>query len=651
MDGMHRLIDENKLKSVHEFIDSLELTPPLYNEASRMGPPFLIFESMKNVEELFLNPSLVSSKIEEFSIQTRMMPSAEPKDTDTHLDEKLREIERKIDEIASLRFGEKKLEKEERLERKEEKKEVVEEREGFGWKGLGKRKIVFDESIKEYKYIVIEPELTEEEERIKQELVELFRLLADIPIFDASEEEKRDALIRSMEEIIRDNGIKISKESKDKIFYYLVRDFVGYGKIDIMMRDDDIEDISCDGYSVPVFVYHRKYQSIESNVRFRNGEELDSFVVRLSQICGKQISVYAPIVDGKLPDGSRLQATLAKTVTDESTFTVRRFRKNPLTPIDLIENNTMSVEMAAYFWLAIENGASILFCGGTGSGKTSTLNALSLFIPYSYKIVSIEDTREVNLPHKNWIAGTTREGFSTAESEKTGKDIDMFDLIRAGLRQRPRVIIVGEVRGREAYVLFQAMATGHTSYATIHADSIYSLIQRLENPPISLPRALLTSLDIIVFINAIPVGKKAIRRITSVTEIIKMDPDTKQLIFTQPFVWVSKVEDRFKSSGTSKVLTNIRLMNGWTEEKLEEEMENRIKVLEWMRRNNVRKYTDVAAIISAYYKDPEAVLENPEAFLKREEKREEREKEDKDVEFMEKDNLFTIIRKKLKWRK
>ncbi|HEC81452.1 MAG TPA: hypothetical protein ENI42_03380, partial [Thermoplasmatales archaeon] len=299
-----------------------------------------------------------------------------------------------------------------------------------------------------------------------------------------------------------------------------------------------------------------------------------------------------------------------------------RFREDPLTPIDLIENNTMSVEMAAYFWLAIEHGASILFCGGTASGKTSTLNALSLFIPFSHKIVSIEDTREVNLPHKNWIAGTTREGFSTAESEKTGKDIDMFDLIRAGLRQRPRVIIVGEVRGREAYSLFQAMATGHTSYATVHASSIHALIQRLENPPISLPRALLTSLDIIVFINAIPMGKKMVRRITSVTEIIKMDPDTKQLIFMQPFTWVSKIDDRFESTGTSKILTSIRLTNEWDENRLKKELNNRIKVLNWMRENKIRSYTDVAKIISAYYKDPESVLKNPAAVLKEEEEKE-----------------------------
>ncbi len=577
--------------------------------------PFLICENFDRVEELLINPSFSAvslNRIEE--IVTSDFPTFESKmfsftETKQVLKTKKEQVtERAVPEIKRKHTEETTLPAEE---------EIVDEKKGFGWKGLGSRLIIFDKRLKEYKYIVKEPQLTEEEEKLKNELIRLFKLLADIPVFDLDEKEKEKILEESLNQIIRDNGLKIPEKSKDKIFYYIMRDFVGYGKIDILMKDGEIEDISCDGYSVPVFVHHRKYQSIETNVKFRDGEELDAFVIRLAQICGKQISVYAPMVDGKLPDGSRLQATLSKTVTKESTFTVRRFREDPLTPVDLIESNTMSLEMAAYFWLAIEHGASILFCGGTASGKTTTLNALSLFIPPNHKIISIEDTREVNLPHKNWIAGTTREGFSTAETEKTGKDIDMFDLLRAALRQRPRVIIVGEVRGREAYALFQAMATGHTSYATIHASSIHTLIQRLENPPISLPRALLTSLDIIVFINAIPVGGKLMRRITSVTEIIRMDPDTKQLIFMQPFRWVSKVDDRFECTGSSKVLTDIRLLNEWDEKRLQKEMRNRMKVLEWMLKNKVRSYKEVGAIIAEYYKDPESVLKDPEAVLRR----------------------------------
>jgi flagellar protein FlaI len=232
-----------------------------------------------------------------------------------------------------------------------------------------------------------------------------------------------------------------------------------------------------------------------------------------------------------------------------------------------------------------------------------------LFIPASHKIISIEDTREVNIPHKNWIAGTTRQGFAASDESKTGKDIDMFDLIRAALRQRPRVIIVGEVRGKEAYSLFQAMATGHTAYATVHASTIHTLIQRLENPPIELPRALLTSLDVIVFQNAVDIGGKMVRRMTSVTEIIKLDTDTNQLIFMAPYTWISKMDDRFESSGSSKILTRIKQQGDWTDEKLQQELNNRILILEWMRRKNVRGYKKFGRIVSEYKKFPEKILE------------------------------------------
>jgi len=272
--------------------------------------------------------------------------------------------------------------------------------------------------------------------------------------------------------------------------------------------------------------------------------------------------------------------------------------------------------MAAYFWMAIENGASILFCGGTASGKTTALNALSLFIPAQHKIITIEDTREINLPHKNWIAGTTREGFS-ASDQKTGKDIDMFDLIRAALRQRPKVVMVGEVRGKEAYSLFQAMATGHTSYATVHASDIHTLIQRLENPPISLPRALLTSLDIIVFQNAVDIQGKTVRRMMSVTEVVKLDPDTNQLIFMEPFRWVSKTDDRFESTGASKILNEIKIQNDWTDAQLQKELENRKTVLQWMLEKNIRDYKEVGRIVSDYSKYPDKILEQAREELKK----------------------------------
>jgi len=563
----------------------------------------------------------------------------------------------------------------------DDEKEVIDEKKGFGYNNLGSRRIIFDHNINEYVYEITEPVLNEDEIEIKNELSHLFKMLADVNVTNADKEEKKKYLDETLEQIIIDNNIKFGprykgskkkgkdlakfknkdkqdkkeenetdkknkekkkfsfkksnktdktklgltgrkeltaeeQESKDKILYHIFREFLGYNRIDILMEDDGIEDISCDGSHVPVFIYHKKFDETTTNIQFKDDKELDSFVVRLAQICGKQISIYSPIVDGKLPDGSRLQTTLAKTVTSGSTFTIRRFKENPLTPVDLIGFKSFSLDMAAYFWMAIEHGASVLFCGGTASGKTTALNALSLFIPPAHKVISIEDTREVNLPHKNWIAGTTRAGFSSSD-DKTGKDIDMFDLIRAALRQRPKVVMVGEVRGKEAYSLFQAMATGHTAYSTVHASTIHTLIQRLENPPISLPRALLTSLDIIVFQNAINLAGKTVRRMTSITEIIKLDPDTNQLIFMEPFKWVSKTDDRFESSGTSKILNNIRLENNWTEEQLQQELENRITILRWMCKNNIKDYKDVGRIVSDYSKYPKELLKKAKEEMKK----------------------------------
>jgi flagellar protein FlaI len=434
-------------------------------------------------------------------------------------------------------------------------------------------------------------------------------MVADIDTFGMPQKDKEKFLETTLDRIIIDNQIVFEEDSKNVIFYHIFRNFLGFGRIDILMHDEGIEDISCDGPDTPIFIHHRIYEAIETNIFFDSAEELDSFLMRLCQVSGKQISIFSPIVDGKLPDGSRLQATLARTVTNGSTFTIRKFKETPLTPIDLIDSNSMSTEMAAYFWMAIEDGASILFCGGTASGKTTALNALMLFIPASHKIISIEDTREVSIPHRNWIAGTTRRGFAASDESKTGKDIDMFDLIRAALRQRPRVIIVGEVRGKEAYSLFQAMATGHTAYATVHASTIHTLIQRLENPPIELPRALLTSLDVIVFQNAIDIGGKMVRRMTSVSEIIKLDTDTNQLIFMAPYTWISKTDDRFESSGSSKILNRIKQQYDWSDEQLQQELHNKIMVLEWMRRKNVRGYTKFGRIIAEYKKFPEKILD------------------------------------------
>ena len=480
----------------------------------------------------------------------------------------------------------------------------------FGWKNLATSYVQYNQDIKEYVYTVEEPPLSDEEEQLKNTLVYLFKINTQEDISELPLKEKLDNLEKYLDDIVETNKLEITDQNKDNIYYYIIREFLGYGKIDVILHDDYIEDISCDGKKIPIFVHHREYESIRSNVYYPTDEELDSFVVKLSQICNKQISIYEPIIDGKLPDGSRLQATLAKTVTQSSTFTIRRFRERPLTPVDLINGNTVDFKMMSYFWLILEYGSSILFCGGTASGKTTALNALSLFIPPSSKIVSIEDTREINLPHENWIAGTSRSGFSTSDDDKSSKDIDMFDLIRAALRQRPRVIIVGEVRGKEAYTLFQAMATGHLSYSTMHASDIQTLIQRLESPPINLPRTLLTSLDVICFLKAVKTNDgKVVRRMTSCVEIVKHDPNSGRLISVTPFTWRSAFNDTFEYSGGSAILEKIQRDWGLDQNQLIAEMKRREEILKWMQEHDIKDFKEVGRIVAEYKKDPEGLYQ------------------------------------------
>ena len=326
-----------------------------------------------------------------------------------------------------------------------------------------------DPITEEIIYEVVEPTLTEEEkkllEAVKRKMLDELKVDLD-SLGDREEAEK--FLRKEMERIAKKYKIKMSKETTEKIFYYMSRDFIGYGKIDPLMIDPLIEDISCDGPSIPIYVWHRDYESIPTNIKFETEKELSSFIIRLAYRAGKHISVANPIVEARLPDGSRAVLTLGTEVTRRgSTFTIRKFRREPFTIVDLIRLNTVSSDMAAYFWYVIENRASIIIAGAIASGKTTLLNCLSMFIRPEYKIVTVEETPELNLPHENWIPSVTRTGYGPSG---TGA-ITLFDLVKAALRQRPDYIIVGEVRGEEAYVLFQAMATGHLGFCCVPAGT------------------------------------------------------------------------------------------------------------------------------------------------------------------------------------
>jgi flagellar protein FlaI len=473
--------------------------------------------------------------------------------------------------------------------------------------------IRWDEGQGELVYTLIEPPLTKKEQQTLEKIRDLIVDLLDINLMDIKNiKEVQKYLKGKLNQIIADYEIVVNEAEYNKILYYIYRNFLGLEKIEPLMQDPNIEDISCDGVNIPIFVYHRKYGSLKSNIMFTESEEVNKFITKLAQRTGKHISVAEPLLDGALPDGSRLQATFSTggdIAMRGSTFTIRKFTKDPLTIIDFMNYGTIPAKIAAYLWIALEFRNSILISGGTATGKTSALNALSLFLHPEAKIVSIEDTPEIRLPHEHWIAKVARSGYGgeTEEGKRRG-EISMFDLLKAALRERPDELIVGEVRGAEAYVLFQGMATGHAGLATIHAESVEAVINRLKTAPINLSAGLLQHLDIILIMGFSRIKGIDVRRIKEVAEVIGVDIKTGKPITNVLFKWIPAGDYFEFSSDQSYVLNKIVEEKGIGEASIWQELDRRANVLEWMKKQNIRYFEDVGRIVATYYKDPQEVL-------------------------------------------
>jgi flagellar protein FlaI len=463
--------------------------------------------------------------------------------------------------------------------------------------------ILFNEDRNSHLYYIVEPKLTDFEHTFLLEIKDRLRDVLLVEEIDEEADDKEAVLESKIRSIIKDYTIEITPPMLEKISYYIKRDFVRLGKIDALMMDDSIEDVSGNGHDVPIFLYHRAYQNIATNIIYEE-DELNSFIIQMAQRSGKHISVAEPMVDATMPDGSRIQMTLGTSVTAHgSTFTIRKFSDTPITPVDLIKWGTFSSESMAYLWLCIENNKSLIYAGGTASGKTSSLNAVSLFIPEKAKIITLEDTRELKLPHPNWIPSVTRDSFTADERGA----VDMYDLLKAALRQRPEFLLVGEVRGKEALTLFQAMSTGHTTFSTMHADSVASAIHRLENPPISVPRTMIQALDIMSIQSQTYTKGKRVRRNIKLVEIVDIDPNTRNIRTNDIFVWDSE-SDMFIRTGESKALFDIKMRRGWAQGKVDQELYYRQKILEYMVNNGITDFQEISDIINAYQSTPEKIL-------------------------------------------
>ncbi|NOX72008.1 MAG: type II/IV secretion system ATPase subunit [Candidatus Micrarchaeota archaeon] len=454
-------------------------------------------------------------------------------------------------------------------------------------------------------YKVIEPPISVLDRKIIEDTKKELEERLDVN-FAKIGEVKAKNILRAETRSILSNIKKLNAQKMEILEYYIERDVVGYGKIEPLMRDPSIEDISCDGFGVPIYVYHRnpKLNSLRTNIKFTDKDELDMFVMKLAQKCGRSISVSEPLVNGGLPDGSRIQATLGTDIAMKgSNFTIRKFTSMPLTPVHMLEKGTLNSLMLAYLWLAIEYRKSILISGGTATGKTSLLNALSLFIKPSLKVVSIEDTPELRLSHPHWVPEVARTPISVGEG-KIG-EVSLFDLLKESLRQRPDYIIVGEVRGKEAYVLFQQIATGHAGLATIHAASFPQLIDRLVTPPISLSATLVENIDIIIFLTQAKIEDKYLRRVKEIIEITGVE--NERPVPNSVFEWKAE-GDGFISMNKSKIMNDIKAITGMKEKEILNEIGRRKIFLEWLHDKKIYDYKQFSDMVTQYYINPEKIL-------------------------------------------
>jgi flagellar protein FlaI len=463
--------------------------------------------------------------------------------------------------------------------------------------------ITLNRRTNQKEYLLYEPALSDFEyellERIHEDLRDVLILSTD-----ELDKDKQKILLEKMYVLLDDYGIVLEERALFKLQYYLIRNFVGWSRIDALMKDPHLEDISCDGVGIPLFLYHRKYRNIRTNISFES-DVLNSLAITLAQRSGKHISTGSPMLDATLPDGSRLQLTLGTEVTTRGTsFTIRKFREDPYSPVELLDIGTFNADSLAYFWLAIENNKSMIFIGGTASGKTTSLNAVSMFIPPVAKVVSIEDTREITLYHENWIASVTRPALTEG-----GSAIGMFDLLRAAMRQRPEFILVGEVRGEEAQTLFQAMNTGHTTFSTMHAGSVDAAIHRLESEPLNVPRNMVQALNIISVQALIYRGTERVRRVQEIVEVAGIDPATGNLRVNNVFVY-DPISDRFTYTGRSQIYAEISERRGWSRDQIDSEIRIRKQILEAMQKQGIYDYISVASLFHLFNIDRQKVVDN-----------------------------------------
>jgi len=462
-------------------------------------------------------------------------------------------------------------------------------------------------------YNIDELPLNEEEIKIYFSIKELLEKQIDSPRLLENIE---TGFTSEVTRLLKDHTIggKTRPVMLEKVKYYLKRDILGFSLIDPLFHDPFIEDITCGGTNKPIYVYHRRYEGLRTNAVFRDAEVLDGFVMKMVHRAGKHVSAAHPIVDASLPGNHRLAALYKKEVTTMgSSFTIRKFREDPITAVDLINSDTLDVDMTAYIWFLLDNKKSAMVIGSTGGGKTTILNAITGLINPSYKIFSVEDVAEINIPQENWFSLVSRASFGLESQGEVG----LFDLLKSGMRHRPDYILVGEIRGEEAYVLFQALATGHGGIATMHADDSQAAVRRLTQKPMDIPPAYVPLMNCIINVKRVKLKSEQVRgresaklmgrRVTEVTEVVS--PTDMNSVFT----WDPHFDGYLDNLAKSHHLTKIAQDTGLDMDDVAKDLNNRRTVLSWLVNRGTRDYRSISKVIGMFNQEPERLMAKVES--------------------------------------
>ena len=467
----------------------------------------------------------------------------------------------------------------------------------------------------------LEPQLTEEEENIRRELIEtLLQEAPTAPSFTTDNEfenilqqmiERYTILDTEANNLVRRQGrmwelvgmddkrLTVTQAQRERLTYVVIRDLIRNGPLEPLLSDEMLEDIHSVGLK-HIHMDHKVFGMVTSNIRFRERELLSRYLRAMSERIGRPVSDNKPIIDGVLLDGSRINIIFSDDVSMLGpSFTIRKFAEETISVIQLIKWGTMSAQQAAYIWICLEYGMSVLVSGETASGKTTTLNAILPFIDHNVKIYSAEDTPEVKVRHKIWQRLVTRD----AKNEESR--VEMFDLLKAALRSRPRYIIIGEIRGVEGATAFQAMQTGHPVIATFHASSIVKMIQRFTGDPINVPIRFFDNLNFAIFQEVVEApGGGIARRITGIDEVIGYNKHSDGVLTRGMFEW-DPVKDKhyFRGMFQSHLLENkIAAMAGFANKRdIYDEMLRRAAAIQRMADRDLTHYDDVFDLLGLYY--------------------------------------------------